>query len=279
MNTVAFLFDAAGNELDRGNEQRQQQCRFLCIRIGRTAERIFPVGPVAGLCVDGTVLRIAVDFDVSAAIDGDFDNDGDYECDDVDALTTAVATGGSVGPVRLVGRRHADLGGSLMRRESKPVVLNLGAGRVYLPGDANLSRFVGTAPTSGSSGTPTGLPRPWVGAWVTSMRIGSWTAPIFGIWNTFKFMSSDASLGSMARTPPCRMGTSSAREDRRSAGSAVAELTPRLERVSTALPGQNSGLPVASSRWAAEEELTQLRRYELRVDTVFLELEEEFLFV
>lgn len=130
--------------------------------------------------------------EVQSGIDGDFDNNGLYNCDDINALTNAVAMGGSVATFDLnndgvlslldVNAWRAEAGG-----------INLGAGRVYLPGDANLSGAV--------DGSDFGL---WNASKFTANKNwcnGNFNADAvtdgsdFGIWNANKFQSSDAGRG------------------------------------------------------------------------------------
>ena len=74
-------------------------------------------------------------------LDGDFNDDGVYDCLDINALTTAVATGGSVALYDLNGDNVLSLADvDAWRAEAGEV--NLGPGRVYLVGDANLDSVV-----------------------------------------------------------------------------------------------------------------------------------------
>jgi hypothetical protein len=77
-------------------------------------------------------------------IDGDFNNDGSYDCMDMNALSTAVATGGSVAMFDLTGDNAltiADM--DAWRLEAGQA--NFGPGRSYKTGDANLDGLVDKA--------------------------------------------------------------------------------------------------------------------------------------
>jgi hypothetical protein len=75
---------------------------------------------------------------VTSQIDGDFDNDGDYDCNDINALTNAVATGGSVAMFDLNGDSMLSLA-DVDEWRAEAGAVNLGTGQVYPKGDANLS--------------------------------------------------------------------------------------------------------------------------------------------
>ena len=76
-----------------------------------------------------------------ASVSADFDGDGDYDTDDIDALTSAIVAGGSVATFDLSGdgllsMDDVDLWLQIAGDE------NLGPGRAYLHGDANLDGVV-----------------------------------------------------------------------------------------------------------------------------------------
>jgi hypothetical protein len=74
-------------------------------------------------------------------ISGDFNGDGLYDCADINALNGAVASGGSVAQFDLDGDGQltfADVESWLVEAGE----VNLGTGRAYLVGDANLDAFV-----------------------------------------------------------------------------------------------------------------------------------------
>ncbi len=76
-----------------------------------------------------------------SAVDGDFDDNGIYDCADVDALVEEIATMGNAAAFDLTGDalvNNDDLGAWL----SEAGEVNLGAGLSYLPGDATLDGVV-----------------------------------------------------------------------------------------------------------------------------------------
>jgi hypothetical protein len=122
------------------------------------------------------------------AVSGDFNNDGVYDCSDVNALTTAVATGGPVASFDLNGDGQLSLVDvDFWRAEAGE--FNLGSGRVYRVGDANLDGAV--------DGSDFGS---WNGHKFTNNTFwcdGNFNADLvidgadFGLWNTNKFISAD----------------------------------------------------------------------------------------
>lgn len=77
---------------------------------------------------------------VTFSPDGDFNNDGNFDCVDVNALTTAIASGGSVTMFDLNGDGLLNLADvDDWRAEAGDT--NLGPGRVYTVADANLDGF------------------------------------------------------------------------------------------------------------------------------------------
>jgi subtilisin family serine protease len=127
--------------------------------------------------------------DLVTGIDGDFNDDGNYDCLDVNALTTAIATGGSVATYDLNGDsvlNTTDLDAWLLEAGEN----NIGPGRAYILGDANLSGFV--------DGSDFGL---WnANKFTTNSNWcdGNFNADgvidgsDFGIWNANKFTASDS---------------------------------------------------------------------------------------
>ena len=78
---------------------------------------------------------------ISQPEDGDFDNDGDYDCDDVDQLVFEIATGTGNDLFDMTGDNNpttADLTAWL----AEAGAANFGAGISYLRGDANLDGLV-----------------------------------------------------------------------------------------------------------------------------------------
>jgi T5SS/PEP-CTERM-associated repeat protein len=125
---------------------------------------------------------------VFGGIDGDFNNDGFYNCEDINALTGTIAAGTNAGSFDLTGDGLVNLAD----RDawlSEAGEVNLGPGRVYKLGDANLDGVV--------DGSDFGI---WNGTKFTTNTAwcsGNFNGDVvvdgsdFGIWNGNKFTSSD----------------------------------------------------------------------------------------
>ncbi|HEY6564473.1 MAG TPA: hypothetical protein VIY86_08255, partial [Pirellulaceae bacterium] len=135
---------------------------------------------------------------VAPQIDGDFDNDGDYDCADINALTNAVATGGSVILFDLNGDTTLSLADvDEWRAEAGGV--NLGAGRVYRPGDANLDSVVDGSDFGVWNSNKFTLNTNWCsGNFDANSGIDG---SDFGIWNNNKFTSADIGRGGASVKP------------------------------------------------------------------------------
>lgn len=103
-------------------------------------EIVITVSEVAGEGGDAGVAGLAIS-PVAAAQDGDFDNNGFYQCADIDALIAEIAAG--------TNNPLFDMSGDgLVNLTDRDIWLyeagnaNLGLGRSYLLGDANLDSFV-----------------------------------------------------------------------------------------------------------------------------------------
>jgi hypothetical protein len=120
---------------------------------------------------------------------GDFDSDGGFDCDDIDALVEEIVVGTNQVTFDMTGDNLVDLADRDAWLAAAGVH-NLPSGNPYLPGDANLDGIV--------DGSDFGV---WnankftnVAAWCS----GDFTADgvvdgsDFGIWNANKFTSSDA---------------------------------------------------------------------------------------
>lgn len=128
---------------------------------------------------------------LGTGIDGDFNNDGMYNCQDINALTNAVATSGSLSTYDLNGDGQLSIL-DVDTWRSEAGTANLGTGRSYRVGDANLDGVV--------DGSDFGI---WNSSKFTSNTAwcsGNFNADAvvdgtdFGLWNSNKFMSSDSSL-------------------------------------------------------------------------------------
>jgi hypothetical protein len=122
------------------------------------------------------------------SLNGDFDNNFIYDCADIDALVATISVGTHDPTFDMTGDglvNHADLDLWLATAGKA----NLGPGRTYLPGDADLSGSV--------DGSDFGV---WnankftaTAAWCRGdfSADGTVDGSDFGIWNTRKFTSSD----------------------------------------------------------------------------------------
>jgi T5SS/PEP-CTERM-associated repeat protein len=125
---------------------------------------------------------------VIGGIDGDFDNNGLYNCADINALTGTIAAGSNTGSFDLTGDGLVNVSDlDAWRLEAGGV--NIGPGRAYRIGDANLDGVV--------DGSDFGI---WNGSKFTSNTAwcsGNFNADgvvdgsDFGLWNGNKFTSSD----------------------------------------------------------------------------------------
>ena len=77
-------------------------------------------------------------------IDGDFNDDGSFDCLDVDALVAEIAAGNHTGSFDMTGDGQVD-GGDLNQWLADAGSVNLPSGNAYLPGDANLDGSVEVA--------------------------------------------------------------------------------------------------------------------------------------
>ncbi len=123
-------------------------------------------------------------------VDGDFDNDGAYGCSDVDALVADIANGNNSASFDLDGDGSVN-GADLEAWLAEAGEANIGPGRSYLDGDANLDGVVDTSDFNiWNSNKFTGTP-----AWCSGdfSADGVVDTSDFNIWNSNKFTSSDVS--------------------------------------------------------------------------------------
>ena len=123
-------------------------------------------------------------------IDGDFDNDGAYGCSDVDALVADIANGNNSASFDLDGDGSVN-GADLDAWLAEAGEANIGPGRSYLEGDANLDGVVDTSDFNVWNGNKfTGTP-----AWCSGdfSADGVVDTSDLNIWNGNKFTSSDVS--------------------------------------------------------------------------------------
>lgn len=137
-------------------------------------------------------------------IQGDFDRNGSLQLSDIDALVSAIATGNDPLPYDLTNDARVNLT-DLDRWRELAGAANLGPGRVYRPGDANLDGTVdGSDFAIWDANTFT-----FAAAWSAGdfNADGRVDGSDFNIWNANKFLSSDARPRSIhaatgTRAPP-----------------------------------------------------------------------------
>ncbi len=138
--------------------------------------------------------------DTATMIDGDFDNDGDYDCDDIDMLVDNIANQTNVAQFDLNG----DAALTLEDRDewlAAAGAINLTSGNAYIVGDANLDGAVNGADfivwNSNKFSSNTG----WCGGDFNAD--GFTNGADFILWNANKFTTADASslIGSPATSP------------------------------------------------------------------------------
>jgi hypothetical protein len=121
-------------------------------------------------------------------VSGDFNNDGMYDCQDINALTAEIAAGTNGPTFDLTG----DGAVNLLDRDAwlaEAGENNLGAGRAYRLGDANLDSFV--------DGSDFGIWNSNKFTSATAWCLGNFNADSFvdgsdfGVWNSNKFTSAD----------------------------------------------------------------------------------------
>lgn len=131
-------------------------------------------------------------------VDGDFNDDGQYNCTDVNALVAAIASGGNNPAFDLTGD-------SLVNVADRDAWLteagaaNLASGNPYRLGDANLDGVVdGSDFGIWNSNKFTSTP-----AWCSGdFNVDGFVdGSDFGIWNANKFTSSDSGLRGAKKTP------------------------------------------------------------------------------
>ncbi len=93
---------------------------------------------------DGAASGARVTVTVVPVVDGDFDDDGIYDCTDINQLSVAVASGDGAAGFDLNGDGSVDAS-DVNAWLSEAGEVNLGSGREYLEGDANLNGVVDVA--------------------------------------------------------------------------------------------------------------------------------------
>ena len=191
LDPAVMLSDAAGTSIlaEDSNSAPDGKNAVLTYHVPTTGSYVISIFAETGTG------EYVVSASTAATLDGDFDDDGDYDTDDIDALTTAIAHGAPAGLFDLSGNGTLGIEDvDAWRLQAGEV--NLGPGRLYLPGDANLDGIV--------DGTDFNTWNTHKFSADTLWSHGNFNAdafvdgPDFNIWNSFKFTASDA-LRSHAR--------------------------------------------------------------------------------
>ena len=135
-----------------------------------------------------------------SAIDGDFDDDSDWDCDDVNALTAEIAGGTNDLSFDLNGDGSVDTG-DLDDWLAEAGAINNASGGAYLPGDTNLSGFVDVNDFRIWSNNKFSNNTSWCSSDLNAD--GSVGVADFNIWNNYKFQSSDGTRPVPVPEPNC----------------------------------------------------------------------------
>ena len=121
-------------------------------------------------------------------VDGDFNDDGVYDCADIDALVAEIAAATHIGSFDLTADGQVDLADrDAWLAEAGSV--NLGSGRAYLLGDANLDGTVDGTDFNAWNANKFTATASWCGGDFNAD--GFIDGSDFNIWGVFKFQSSD----------------------------------------------------------------------------------------
>ncbi len=124
-------------------------------------------------------------------VNGDFNDDGIYDCSDIDALVADVVGAGSPDDFDLNADGVVD-GGDVDAWLAEAGEVNLGDGMAYLPGDGNLDGVVDASDFNIWNGSKfTSVPAWCSGDYNTD---GVVDASDFNVWNANKFTSSDVTV-------------------------------------------------------------------------------------
>ena len=196
-------------------------------------------------------------------LDGDFNDDGVYDCLDINALTTAVATGGSVALYDLNGDHVLSLADvDAWRAEAGEV--NLGPGRVYLVGDANLDSVVDGQDFIAWNANKFTNNTNWCSGNFNADSVVD--GQDFILWNANKFTSADAvvlvntampTTGLVAAASTRVVSTGNCQLDMvRESGSVLAEVPPRSRAVQAIDGAWRAAESWWRSRWTARPDKT-----------------------
>jgi hypothetical protein len=164
----------------------------LLFEVEPTAPAGTSVLDVEGELNEGGLEIVPVDGDITVT-DGDFNNDGQFDCADIDALVVEIAGGGNDPLFDLTGDNVVDL----LDRDtwlSIAGAVNLPSGNPYLLGDANLSGVVDFLDFNIWAANRFTTNASWCSGDFDASGVIDFLD--FNIWATFRFQSS---LGS---TPP-----------------------------------------------------------------------------
>ncbi len=128
-------------------------------------------------------------FGTSTGVDADFNDDGNYDCADIDSLVAAIVGGANPALFDLTGDGQVNLADrdAWLSEAGNQV---LGAGRAYLLGDANLNGAVDGSDFGIWNANKFTASAAWCLADFNAS--GAVDGSDFGIWNANKFQSSDA---------------------------------------------------------------------------------------
>ena len=139
--------------------------------------------------VGGAIDMGAYEWSPPTAVDGDFNDDGIYDCFDIDALVFAIVAGGTNPSFDMNGDGVADIS-DLFEWLDEAGSANLGPGREYFPGDGNLDGVVDVSDFNIWNATKFS-PLPVVYGWCAGNYNADAVVDVadFNVWNTFKFTS------------------------------------------------------------------------------------------
>ncbi len=145
-------------------------------------------GRIMGSAIGQDAYRYAITFFSGP---GDFDVDGDYDCNDIDALVSEIAGGNHTASFDLSGDGQVD-DADLMLWLAEAGSRNLPSGGSYLAGDANLDGFVDVSDFNVWNGHKFANAVGWCGGDFNAD--GFVDVSDFNLWNSHKFQSSAGTL-------------------------------------------------------------------------------------